>query len=149
MTRDILVKFNLAERGFEFKANGYDFEFLGKSLPSMAVSKGEAVVPIRETFNIFKEFDDNTVALSTICARGLVVPSVEVLVDSKSFKLTHSMFDVRVQSHHLESVVDQEADLWEHFKLSFGKIVWSMERDGKTVSGSNSVDSGGDHGLYL
>lgn len=154
MSNDISVRFSLEDsKSFEFPAHFYEFKFLGKRLPSMTTGwSGEPVVPINETFAVAKSLDDATITLSTLCARGVVVPTVEVMVDFllegslTEGKMTYRMSDVRIHSHHSDG---SHEGLWENIHLSFSKIEWLLEFPGKVVSGSNSLDPRGDRGLYL
>jgi type VI protein secretion system component Hcp len=128
----------------------YDFGFTGKRLPSMLISKSsESIIPINGEFKLWKSLDQATITLSTICARGLVVPTAHIVIDSELGRMTYLLSDVTVKSHSVNGYSGDEEPPVEILSLSFNKIEWSLKRGETVALGSNLLNSGGDLGLYI
>lgn len=125
-------------QSFKFRVDRYEFDFSGKSLPSLSMGgPGEPFVRINDPFHIWKSFDSSTIRLATLSALGFVIPIVEVSVlFNGNHSLIYSMHDARIKSYRTEG---EEDFLSEKLSITFGRITWAFEGDGLVLIGGNLI----------
>jgi len=152
MNFDTRAKFNLSNsNSIEFIIRSYEFKFDGRFLPSMTLSdSGDPLVLLKDNFKISKKLDSHTVELSALCARGVVIPLIEIFVTIDALStFSYKLHNARIHSHSVDGLSGYTGGHWEQLDLSFCKIVWSMESKDSFMSGSNSLNTGEDRGLCI
>ena len=93
---------------------------------------------------IFKAADKATPKLMEACAKGLVIPEVELVLLSKDNKALYkvTLANVRISSISSKAECNPECKIVEEFSLSYNKITWDYwDAKGEKVTSSFNVST--------